>query len=49
MIPHLELENFDGKKYEVYYYPKDTNGSADPEVTEPDFICLLFRQKRSIQ
>ena len=43
---HLELENFDGKKYEVYYYPKDTNGSADPEVTELDFTMLAVPSEK---
>ena len=43
---HLEFENFDGKKYEVYYYPKDTNGSADPEVTELDFTMLAVPSEK---
>lgn len=43
---HLELENFDGKKYEVYYYPKDTNGSADPKVTELDFTMLAVPSEK---
>ncbi|MGN1481800.1 M15 family metallopeptidase [Porcipelethomonas sp.] len=25
---HLEFENFDGKKYEIYYYPKDEGSSS---------------------
>ncbi len=48
MIPIFELENFDGKKYEVYYYPKDTNGSADPEVTELDFTMLAVPSEKGV-
>lgn len=46
MIPILNWKNFDGKKYEVYYYPKDTNGSADPEVTELDFTMLAVPSEK---
>lgn len=43
---HLEFENFDGKKYEVYYYPKDTNGSEDSDITELDFTMLAVPSER---
>lgn len=43
---HLEFENFDGKKYEIYYYPKDAVNSADAETPELDFTMLAVPSER---